>query len=812
MDKLYVGIDLGTTNSAVAVFADDRVRVAPNRRGQECTPSIVRISGSAVTVGERARKFLQSDPLHTHREFKRLMGTGKSTAPDAEGRAWLPEQLSAEVLKALLDDVQADLGARPRQAVVTVPALFELPQSKATAEAARLAGLDKIELLPEPVASALAAGWSDADIGQSWLVFDLGGGTFDVSLIESRDGLLRVIGHDGDNFLGGRDIDRVLVDWAARQLSQRRGLPIDIRDPAWAALAALLYAEVEQAKIRLSTQEKTAVEIDLDANGRELVESLELSRAELDALCAPLIERALSICQRLLREHGVADGGLDRVVLVGGPAHMPVIKERVRAELAPLAAENLDPMTLVAQGAALYAATIDFGTEQARADAAPKNGSKFWLQYPTVCSELNPTIIGRVVEAVGGTPARVVLRRQEDHLETTADFNEEGAFIASVPLKPGRGAVFQLEYLDRDGRAMPGEPDKIAIVHGLTLSDPPLSRSVGVALANGYVKVFVERGAALPVRRSFVQSTVDMLTPGSGGSLNIPIVQGERNKARFCRKIGNLVIHANDLKRTLHAGASVEITIEIDRGGNLQAQALIVEQKKLIKGVADLAIPSADPAALHGLCAQLKRRLALLQQEAFRNREDGLIRTLGAHQEAIIGIGNELAGLRNDEDACQRLLRNLMELDSDIEMLESRGQIQALVEEGESKYFNADYVVSQYGSEVERKMLDDCGKRFRAAAELGRASELERAIEQMEKINEAAYRKSPDFWADQFFYTAARVHEAKDIKRATKLVEQGRKSFEQGKREELRGITEALWAIMPGILKSAEQTHDSGVF
>lgn len=813
MDKLHVGIDLGTSNSAVAVFADNGARVIPNRRGQTCTPSIVRLHGDAVTVGERARKFLLSDPQHTHREFKRLMGTGKAAATDAQGRSWSPEQLAAEVLRSLLDDVEADMGLRPRQAVVTVPALFELPQSKATAEAARLAGLEKIELLPEPVASALAAGWNAEASGQSWLVFDLGGGTFDVSLVESRDGLLRVIGHDGDNFLGGRDIDRVLVDWAAQQLSQRCGLAIDVRDPAWEGLAALLHAEVEQAKIRLSTQDRTAVEIDIEVDGRELVETLELDRQALELLSASLIDRCLSICGRLLREHGLGPGALDRVVLVGGPAHMPIIKQRIAAELAPLAAEGLDPMTVVAQGAALYAATIGFGTEPAvGGDAAGDGGSKFWLQYPTVCSELDPTIIGRVVEARGGTPAQVVLSREGDDLEVTADFSEDGVFIAAVALKPGRGNVFHLRYRDRDGRTMVGEPQKITIVHGLSLSDPPLSRSVGVALANGYVKCFVERGAALPVRRSFTQSTVDTLVPGMGGTLNIPIVQGERNKARFCRRIGNLVIEANALDRPLHAGASVEITIEIDRGGNLEAQALIVEQKKIIRGVAELAIPSAEPSALMALCAQLKRRVTVLQQEAFRNREESLIRGLGVHQQTLAELAGELSGLREDEDALQRLHRNLMELDFEIEALELRGQLQALLEECENEYFQAEYMISQYGSEVERRMLEDCGKRFREAAELGRSNELERAIEQLEKLYRSAYRKSPDFWYEQFQYTAARAHESRDIKRATKLVEQGRQLLQQNRREELRGVTEALWTIMPELFKTGDQTHDSGVF
>lgn len=812
VDKLYLGIDLGTTNSAIARFDGETVTVIPNKRGQSVTPSIVRITNDSVTVGERARKFLHSDPLNTHREFKRLMGTGKTTEPDGCGKQWLPEQLSAEVLKSLLDDAEIGTGLRPTHAVVTVPALFELPQSKATAEAARLAGLEKIELLPEPVASALAAGWTEDAVGQSWLVFDLGGGTFDVSLIEARDGLLRVVGHDGDNFLGGRDIDRRLLDWICQQLSQRHDITLDKHDPALRSVMAALHSEAEQAKIRLSTQPKTSIEIDIEINGEELIDDIELTRAELEVLCQPLIRRALDICQRLLKEHGLSTHDLGKVVLVGGPAHMPIIQERIQQELAPLAANSGDPMTLVAQGAALYAATIDFGSARCDTTAAA-TGSKFWLQYPTVCSDLEPTVIGRLVESHGPAPKHVVLSLSDGSWQSApAELSADGVFLLSAQLKPAKANTFTLTYLGAGGSPVDAQPQKISIVHGLTLSDPPLSRSVGVALANGFVKTFIDRGTPLPARRSFVQTTIDTLVPGSGAQLNIPIVQGERTKARFCRKVGNLVIAANALKKPLHAGASIEITIEVDRGGNLDAKALIVDQQVLITGVAQLLIPGADPAALQAQWQSLKRRLTLLQQDAFRSRDETMIRRLSTVQEQLSEVGTDLVQIEHDEDSSQRLHRNLMEMEAEVESLESRGQLELLVEECEGKYFDAAYHVDQWGNEVERKILAETATRFRTAAEQGRMTELERAIEQLERITASAYRRSPDFWADQFSYTAARVHEAKDLKRAQRLVEQGRALLEQGRREELRGITEALWSIMPDVLRTAEHTHDSGVF
>src|SRR5271170_2499523 len=224
---LYVGIDLGTTNSTAAVFDGEKVTLIRNPQGATLTPSVVRIDArGTVTVGARARRFLETDPQNTRSEFKRLMGTAQGIEFTAAKLTKRPEELAAEVLKSLRADVKEHLGFVPARAVVSVPALFELPQSAATSEAARLAGFEKIELIQEPVASALAAGWS-ADAGSgSWLVYDLGGGTFDVSLLETCDGLLRVVGHDGDNFLGGRDFDWALVDWVLAEVSRAAGVTL----------------------------------------------------------------------------------------------------------------------------------------------------------------------------------------------------------------------------------------------------------------------------------------------------------------------------------------------------------------------------------------------------------------------------------------------------------------------------------------------------------------------------------------------------------------------------------------------------------
>src|SRR5437879_6313966 len=294
---LYVGIDLGTTNSTVAVFDGEEVTLIRNSMGSVLTPSVVRIDARGnVTVGARARRFLDADPANTRSEFKRLMGTTHRLEFPASGTFRQPEELSAEVLKSLRQDVADQLGVAPQRAVISVPALFELHQTAATSEAARIAGFERVELTQEPVASAIAAGWTRESGNGPWLVYDLGGGTFDVSLLESRDGMLRVVGHDGDNFLGGRDFDRAVVDLVLARLAAD-GIVIDRANPEHAVALRRLRVAAEEAKIELTRAAEAPIFLaGVDLAGQSIDVDVVVARVEYEELIAPLVDRSLDIC------------------------------------------------------------------------------------------------------------------------------------------------------------------------------------------------------------------------------------------------------------------------------------------------------------------------------------------------------------------------------------------------------------------------------------------------------------------------------------------------------------------------------------
>lgn len=811
----YLGIDLGTSNSAIAVFEEGEVKTLLNNRGEVNNPSVVRVTPNGVVVGEKAKKHLHVDISNTFKEFKRMLGTQNVSKPDRNGHCWSAEELSAEVLKNLKAMAAEQENCAFNKVVITVPALFELPQSKATAEAARMAGFDQVELLPEPVASGLAAGWTNDQAGNAWLVYDLGGGTFDVSLLEARDGLLRVVGHDGDNFLGGRDIDRKLVEWISEQLRTQHNLALNADHKDYPAVKRHLEAAAEAAKIRLSSTPLSAIELEFEYSDEDYEFDIQLTRDILKSLCEPLIQRSIDICQRLLKNQGLSKDKLARVVLVGGPAHMPIIQQQVAEQLAPIAEGNGDPMALVARGAAIYAATINLGCSQA-SEKTPAQGQshQVWLQYPSVCTELHPTIMGRVVDDQLNL-AFVKLRNTSHQVES--DFfsvDENKIFMASANIQPGSKNNFEILGFDKNKNSLPLRHQSINIIHGLTMSDPPLSRSIGLALADGSVKTFIDRGTPLPAKRTFVQSSVETLMPGADQTLDIPIVQGERKQSRFCRKVGSLQINAKQLKHPLNVGAPIEITIEVDRGGDLKAHALLAEQGLVIEGVAKLVMDGSSPEAIRTSAHALNRRLTMRLQAAFREREDSTVSALNPLAEQIQSVLAELQTLNDDPDACHRISRNLMEIEAELEYIESKDELADLIEECEGAYYRAAREVNEYGDSMDKRVLEECAKQLEQALKNVRQGELERLLERIEQLAQAAYEKSPTFWRDTFEYWASLAHTASNPKRANAIVAQGRKEIAKSEYSNLKGLTHELYSLIPQQYKNQGRpgSHESGVY
>jgi molecular chaperone DnaK len=769
-----------------------------------------------VTVGARARRFLDSDPENTRAEFKRLMGTPQQLAFAAAKLTKKPEELAAEVLKSLRADAKDQLGFAPEKVVVTVPALFELPQSAATSEAARLAGFERVELLQEPVASALAAGWTEQDSAGSWLVYDLGGGTFDASLLETRDGLLRVVGHDGDNFLGGRDFDSAIVDWVLEELTRIQQVEISRGDPQHAAAIRKLRYAAEEAKMELGRAQSAVIALPslFHVNGDPIDVDVELDRATLERLCLPLVDRSIAVCQRLLDQHSVDARGLARIVLVGGPTVMPMLRDRVSAALGAPFGEGLDPMTLVAQGAAIYAATA--GLDARPAEKAKTAGRKLWLQYPAMTSDLTPHVVGRLVQDGSSAPApvEITLRRDDDRWTSPASpIDAEGAFFALVELVPRRPNVFLLEASDATGQRVPVDPPSLTIMQGLTITDPPLSRSIGVALASNRVQVYFERGTPLPARRRFVHHTVETVARGSNDCLlRIPVVQGEFELAHLCRLVGTLEISGAGVSASLPAGAAVEVTLELDRGGRLSAKALVPSLNQVFEQVSQLVIPDATAESLESNRKLLLERFTNVRADALRRGATKSLQRLSMLERDFQEASRDIhAAKGGDADAAQRARRTLLEIDGYLEEAEADRQWPELEARALHTYSWASVYVTEYGTQPEQRLIAEAGAGLEKARRLQNAAELQRQLRVIRNLGNTAYFRKPDAWSDEFDYATSRIDDCADLPKAEGLVREGRKAQARNDQTALRSIVQQLWSLMPAEREERRLSFESGV-
>ena len=364
---MHFGIDLGTTNSLIAVFRDGKPHLIPNALGDVLTPSVVALHNGRLVVGEAARSIAVSNPAQSAALFKRAMGTERRYRLDKTDYA-APE-LSAMILAALKSDAEAHLGVAVTDVVISVPAYFNELQRKAVRTAGRIAGLNVTRLINEPTAAALAYGLHDRKAEARILVFDLGGGTFDVSVLELFDGVMEVRASAGDAFLGGEDF----TDLLARYIAQQSGL-----DPNDTDLRPSLLKLAEMAKRGLSTEAEVVVNADLQGHPVDLT----LSRDRFDDITAPLLARLAQPLDRALNDAGLGPEKIDRVVLVGGATRMQSVRAYAGRKLRQFPVMGLDPDHVVALGAAVQAALV--ANDKAMDDVVMTDVAAFTLGVDTV--------------------------------------------------------------------------------------------------------------------------------------------------------------------------------------------------------------------------------------------------------------------------------------------------------------------------------------------------------------------------------------------------------------------------------------------
>lgn len=590
----YVGIDLGTTNSSICSFDGEKVHLYKSPEQHDVTPSAIFIDRRGNKyVGSRAYNSAAKNPDSAAVLFKRLMGTSTPVKLPAVNLTMTPEECSAEVLRALFGYLPEEIrGDGDTGTVITVPAAFNQMQKDSTMAAADAAGLGRVALMQEPVAAVMSVMRQRKNDGV-FVVYDLGGGTLDIAIAESIGGRVNLLAHGGIAMCGGRDFDRILFDNVVKPwLLENFDLPEDLAaHPQFKSLLRMATWAAEKAKIDLSQKEETVVslpETELgvrDQAGEEIYIDITIDRKRYDALIAPKVEESIQSARETLEKAGLSPHDVERVVFVGGPTHYKPLRDKVAFELGVAPSTDVNPMTAVAEGAAVFAESIDWASQsrgRKSARGALSAGGALDLSFNYIARTPEPK--AKIVAKLSRAPAGVEF--QIDSLDTGWSSGRvalrDGASVELSLTKPGDN-TFKVFVFDSNGAPVTLGEDKIVIARTAASIDAiPASHSIGVEARDKVggrlvLDYLVREGDQLPKKGKKTFKAGESLKAGSAGSIKFKLWEGEIsdpiNDNRF---IGMFEIKASDFDDgVITAGAELVCEYEVLDSGNIQLEVSV---------------------------------------------------------------------------------------------------------------------------------------------------------------------------------------------------------------------------------------------
>jgi molecular chaperone DnaK len=588
--KNFVGIDLGTTNSAICSYDGSETRIWKSPEQNDVTPSAIYIDRRGNKyVGKRAYDSAPHSPNNSAMLFKRLMGTSTPVQLSAVNLTKTPEECSAEVLKVLFGYMPEEVRNDPDTGtVITVPAAFNQMQKDATMQAANMAGLGKVALMQEPVAAVMSVMRARNTDGM-FLIYDLGGGTLDIAIAESIGGRVNLLAHGGIAMCGGRDFDRVLVDNVVRPwLLENFDLPEDFSvNPSFKSLIRLAIWATERAKIELSAREDSVISLSetearvRDLTGDEIYLDIPLQRDTYDKLIAERVGESIESARETLNKAGLSPHDLERIVFVGGPTNYKPLRDKVAFELGIPGNTDVNPMTAVAEGASLFAESIDWSSQSrsrknSRGQIAASQG-ELALSFNYIAR--TPDVKAKIAVQLAGQAA--------EGSEFQVDSDDTGWTSGRLPLKHGATIdvtltkngdnTFKVFVFDSVGGPIVLEQDKIVITRtAATVDAIPASHSIAVAALDKMggtqvLEYLVKAGDSLPKKGNKTFKAGESLKAGSAGSLNFALWEGEiEDPITDNRPIGVLKISGSDFDDgVIPAGANLECEFEILDSGNI---------------------------------------------------------------------------------------------------------------------------------------------------------------------------------------------------------------------------------------------------
>lgn len=587
--KNYVGIDLGTTNSAICSFDGENLRIYKSPEQHDVTPSAIFLDRRGNRyVGARAYANVARNPDNGATLFKRFMGTSTPIKLPAVNVTMTPEECSAEVLRTLYGYLPEEIRNDDETGtVITVPAAFNQMQKGATMTAAETAGLGKVALMQEPVAAVMSVMRQKKGDG-TFLVFDLGGGTLDVAIAQSISGRVSLLAHGGVAMCGGRDFDRMLLDNVVKPwLLENFDLPDDlIADPKYRSLVRMAIWSAERAKIDLSSKEQAVIALSdtelsaKDRSGAEIYLDIGLTRKQLDDLIEPKVTESIQAARETLEKAGLSGNDVERIVYVGGPTHYKPLRDKVAFELGIAPSTEVNPMTCVAEGAALFAESIDWSSE-----TRGRKGTRGALAAGGVLD-----IVFNYIARTPDSRAKIAVQIRGKTLAGTEfqiDSLDTGWSSGRLALKDGTTAevslakpgdnVFKVFVFDSSGGPIKLGQDRIVIARtAATVDAIPASHSIGVEVQDKpggriVLDYLVREGDQLPKNGTKIYRAGESLRAGGTNPLRFKLWEGEiQDPVADNRFIGVFLIQGSDFEEgVIQKGAELRCEYQVLDSGNI---------------------------------------------------------------------------------------------------------------------------------------------------------------------------------------------------------------------------------------------------
>ncbi|MBY6164844.1 Hsp70 family protein [Pseudooceanicola nitratireducens] len=815
---MYLGIDLGTSNSAIVGYVEGDTRLFKSADGADVLPSAIYLDRRGHRfVGKAAYDRAISAPKSVAMGFKRLMGT--KSPVDLGGESWTPEQCSAEIIKTLVSQATSEMpGVSVDGAVITTPAAFNQMQCEATIEAAKSAGLERVSLLQEPVAAAMAAIAKSSFKDGVFLIYDLGGGTFDVALVLSTSGAVNVVAHEGINMLGGRDFDRRVFDSVVRPwLVETFNLPDHFqKDERFRHLADVCRHAIERAKIQLSSSETASVfasedEIRMqDLDGEEIYVSVDLTRSDLEGIVRDRVEDSIALCRKIIADNGYRNEDVTKIVPIGGPSKMPIIRDMLQQQLAIDVETGLDPMTAVAVGAAIFAESRSWDGDQsarktARGQALVDGDVDLKLDF--VARTSDDSVRLRVTPGKN-VPDGCSIEVLDEEGSSSGKMSLDGPVRLSLSVRKSGVNRYKVRVTAPDGREIETASRDIEVVKVQSSAAAiPMTYNLAVKVQEGQVgyernklNKLIAKNTQLPAQG--VQEFRAAKTIKAGENANLTV--------EFFEMVGNL----DDPERNLHIGdfrlsgmTDLDRGERIDRGDTLKihwtmsdnlALAFSVEIPSLGRMIDVRNLYFVDAARLNyegELGSEIANSLLERAEEDLNEIEDTLGGETAETSELRKRIERQHSSLSTsiDSDTHRSVSEEARKLRQDVALLarspaNEERVLSREVSEAEETFDDIRASASQVEIERHEKLLVTARRLIRERDFDGARN----ALHEMKSIRFKALFNDPGFLVGIFENLQNDRHLSMDHALHDKLVETGKEAIASGDVEMLRAAIGGL--------------------